>query len=59
MPAPSPAAIVADPAPLNPSEFPFAVDPFPAEWLAEFGGVLPVNASGEAPPRELNPLRYE
>ena len=59
MPAPSPDSIVTDPAPLNPTAFPFAVQPFPAQQFADFDGILHrVARGGEAEP-SANPLRLE
>ena len=59
MPAPSADAVLANPPPLNATEFPFRVDRFPASWLQEFGGLLAKTATGE--PLELppNPHRYD
>ncbi len=59
MPAPSSDSIVADPPPLNATVFPFAVDEFPAPWLAQFAGLIPLAAHGEAVARAENPQRYQ
>jgi hypothetical protein len=44
MAAPSPDAIVASPAPLNPTSFPFRVEPFPGDVLATVAAALPISA---------------
>ena len=59
MSAPSADAIVTDPPPLNATEFPFRVDAFPAQWLAEFGGLIPVVTASESVDGPANPHRYE
>ena len=58
MPAPSPAAIVTDPPPLNSTSFPYRVNAIDLQWLATFAGVIPLRGEGPDAPRPLNPHRY-
>lgn len=52
MPAPSPAAIVTNPRPLNPSGFPFKVVAFPAQWLLQEGDFNVPKATQTPPPTD-------
>lgn len=57
--APNPSLIVSDPAPLNPTDFPYAVQEFPAQTLRDVVGLFRVPA-GERPLEEQRAdNRYE
>lgn len=59
MPAPSPDLIVANPAPLSPTDFPYALEEFPAHTLATLANVIPLAVGGDTRAPRENPHRYE
>lgn len=59
MPAPSPAAIIENPPPLNATAFPYAVEEFPVAALALQALAIPVASAAPGPQMTENPHRLE